>query len=49
VFEGDVRRRLHFRTTAGWQAALERVGFTVRVHALEDTPLANVLLSATKP
>jgi uncharacterized protein (DUF2062 family)/SAM-dependent methyltransferase len=50
AFEREPGRRFYFRSTDGWVARLEELGFVVRPHSLEEyTPVANVLLEARRP
>lgn len=47
--KGGRMRRLHLRSTARWIAALESLGFEVRVEPMSDgTPFANVCIAARK-
>jgi hypothetical protein len=49
VFEGDLRRRLCFRSAGEWVRTLEQRGFEVRLFPLDqETPLANILLQARR-
>ena len=47
ALRGELHRKLHYRSAAGWRSALERLGFSVRVEAMsQGTPFANMLFVA---
>ncbi len=50
TLRGHRLRKLHCRTLAEWQTALQKLGFTVKTQAMsQGTPFANVLLIAQIP
>jgi uncharacterized protein (DUF2062 family)/SAM-dependent methyltransferase len=50
IFEWVPGRRFYFRSTDGWVACLEELGFVVHPYSLEEyTPVANVLIEARRP
>ena len=50
ALRGHRLEKLHYRTLAEWQAALQKLGFMVETQAMsQGTPFANVLLIARLP
>jgi len=49
AMQGELTRRLHYRTAREWTAALSRLGLAVRAERMSrGTPFANVLFIANK-